>query len=464
MSPTKSILFLTALCIALLSVSATFPARNVEGLWLGSLNVPGGSLRIVFNISRKADSTLTATLDSPDQGAKGIPADEVTVTDDSLHVGVKAIAGLFRGKVEDSTVTGEWSQGGRSFPLDLKRIAAAPELVRPQEPKKPYPYLGEEVAFFNSKGGDTLAGTLTKPNTGGPFTTVLLITGSGPQDRDEFIAGHKPFLVIADYLTRQGIAVLRVDDRGVGKSTGKFAQGTTEAFAADAEAGMAFLKTRKDVNPKRIGLIGHSEGALEADMIAARSKDVAFIVSIAGPGVSGEDVIYEQGDLISKAQGMSDDQIAANRAKRQQMFAVVKEERDSATAATRLRALLKSDMPADSSGAMENAQIKQLLSPWMRSFLVYDPRPDLAKIKCPVLAIFGEKDLQVPPVQNAPEVEKALKSGGNTQYEVKILPGLNHLMQTASTGSPTEYIKIEETFSPDALKIMGDWIVDQSKK
>jgi len=192
--------------------------------WLGSLNVPGGSLRIVFNISRKADSTLTATLDSPDQGAKGIPADEVTVTDDSLHVGVKAIAGLFRGKVEDSTVTGEWSQGGRSFPLDLKRIAAEPELVRPQEPKKPYPYLEEEVAFFNSKGGDTLAGTLTKPNTGGPFTTVLLITGSGPQDRDEFIAGHKPFLVIADYLTRQGIAVLRVDDRGVGKSTGKFAQ------------------------------------------------------------------------------------------------------------------------------------------------------------------------------------------------------------------------------------------------
>lgn len=459
MTKSKRLLFVLALSVGLTGFAGSTAPQNIEGLWLGTLSLPGTSLRIVFNISRKADSTLTATLDSPDQGAKGIPTDDVTFKGDSLHVGVKTIMGAYDGKKQDSTITGQWTQAGRSFALDLKRTLTAPELPRPQMPKKPYPYLEEDVTFFNPKGGDTLAGTLTKPQTGGSFTAVILITGSGPQDRDESLFGHKPFLVLSDYLTRQGIAVLRVDDRGFGKSTGKFALATTEDFATDVEAAIAYLKTRKEVNPKKIGLIGHSEGALIADMLAARSKDVAFVVAISGPGVTGEEIIYRQGDLISKVQGMNEADIERSHTARQQMFAVVKEEKDSMAAATRLRALLKpANAPGDSSGAMIDMQIKQLLSPWMRSFLIYDPRSDLRKIKAPYLAIFGEKDLQVPPDQSAPEVEKALKTAGNKHLQVKILPGLNHLMQTATTGSPGEYLKIEETFSPDALKIIGDWI------
>ncbi|HEY3295148.1 MAG TPA: alpha/beta hydrolase [bacterium] len=453
---------LLALALVLVSVSfAQTPATpNVEGMWLGTLSAGSANLRIVIKISRKADNSLSAVLDSPDQGAKGIPADEVMLTGDSLHVGVKMILGGFDGKVQDSTITGHWSQRGQSFPLSLTRVQVEPELARPQMPKKPYPYLEEDVSFVNAKGGDTLAGTFTHPEGSGPFTTALLISGSGPQDRDESIAGHKPFLVIADYLTRQGIAVLRVDDRGVGKSTGKFAQATTEDFATDAEAAIAYLKTRPDVNGKRIGLIGHSEGALVADMLGARSKSVAFIVTIAGPGVTGEEIIFQQGDLISKVQGMNGEEIARNRTMRQQMFDIVRTEKDSSAAATRLRGLMHAAAaPSDSiSGAMMDMQIRQLLSPWMRSFLAYDPRPDLKKITCPLLAIFGEKDLQVPPQPSSSEVAKALEKGKSHSYEIKILPGLNHLMQTAESGSPSDYARIEETFSPEALKIIGDWI------
>jgi pimeloyl-ACP methyl ester carboxylesterase len=466
MFKSKPFLFVLSLSFAL-ACFADMPAKqDIEGLWLGTLSAQNTNLRIVFHISRQPDSTLSVTLDSPDQGAKNIPADDATFTDGTLHVGIKRIMGGYDGTLVDSTgkIEGNWSQGGRSFPLSLARTDSVPELARPQEPKPPFPYRAEEVTFVNPQGGDTLAGTLTLPESGAPFTAVVLISGSGPQDRDEALFGHKPFLIIADYLTRRGIAVLRVDDRGVGKSTGTFATATTEDFATDAEVAMAYLQTRKDMNRKKIGLIGHSEGALVADMIAARSKDVAFIVDIAGPGIPGEQLVYQQGDLISKANGMNDADIERNHALREQMFSIVKEEKDSVVAAERLRALLTTPETAkDTANHYVDLQIHQLLSPWMRSFLVYDPRPDLEKIKCPVLAIFGEKDLQVPPQPSSAEVAKALDKGKSHSYEIKILPGLNHLMQTATTGSPGEYVKIEETFSPDALKIIGDWIEARTK-
>jgi pimeloyl-ACP methyl ester carboxylesterase len=445
--------------------------RGVVGIWQGSLHVSGIELRLVVKITQKPDKTLTATMDSIDQGAKDIPMDSVTLKGDALRLELKAIGGVYEGKLnkDGSEIEGTWSQGGGSLPLTLKRTDKAPELRRPQEPKPPYPYGAEEVSYPNPKAGNTLAGTLTLPKGAGLFPVVLMITGSGPQNRDEELLGHKPFWIIADYLTRRGVAVLRVDDRGVGKSTGKFDNATSADFATDVLAGIAYLKTRKEIDPKQIGLIGHSEGGLIAPMVAAKSPDVAFIVMMAGPGVTGEEILYEQAALIQKASGAPESAVAWNRKLQHQLFAIVKSEPDSAAAekqldtamdaaAKQMTAAEKKQLGGDVGAALQ-AQVKSVNSPWFRYFLTYDPRPALRKVRCPVLAINGERDLQVPPKQNLPEIEAALKAGGNTDYTIKELPQLNHLFQTATSGSPAEYSKIEETVSPLALETMADWIV-----
>ncbi|MBI2826763.1 MAG: alpha/beta hydrolase [Planctomycetia bacterium] len=457
--------------------------EGIAGIWQGTLEV-GVKLRIVFHINAADDGKLTGTLDSPDQGAKGIKIDKVEFTDGALRLSIKAIAGAFEGKLDESTgkIAGKWSQGGASLPLVLEAVDKPPELHRPQEPKRPYPYDEEEVTYENAAAGVKLAGTLTLPRAGGPFAAVLLITGSGAQDRDESLLGHKPFLVLADYLTRRGIAVLRVDDRGVGGSTGNLNEATTEDLAGDALAGVALLKSRKDIDPRRIGLVGHSEGGLIAPLAAIRGDDVAFIVLIAGPGTTGEEILYAQGALIGRAGGATDEAVATQRKIQERMFAVVKEvdraqrekpaeKPDIAAAEKQLADILveaTADLPdeqkkaAGDAQALAQAQSKQVLTPWFRYFLVYDPRPTLAKIRCPVLAVIGERDLQVPPKENLPEIEKALTSGGNKDFTLRELPGLNHLLQPCKTGSPAEYGQIEETMSPAALELIGDWIVKRS--
>jgi pimeloyl-ACP methyl ester carboxylesterase len=338
-------------------------------------------------------------------------------------------------------------------------------LNRPQEPKKPYPYDEEEVAYENKRDGVKLAGTLTFPRGKGPFPTVLLITGSGPQDRNESLLGHKPFLVLADYLTRQGIAVLRVDDRGMGGSTGSVPNSTTENFAADVMAGIEFLKTRKEIDPKRIGLIGHSEGGMIAPLVAAQNGDVAFIVLMAGAGVTGEEILYLQGAMIMKASGASAGQLAKQRATQESMFKILKEEKDPAAAEKRLREELSKSLTEEEKKKAEQAiaaQIKLVNTSWFRFFLTLDPRPALRKVKCPVLALNGENDLQVPANENLREIEAALKAGGNNDVTIARLPKLNHLFQTSETGSPNEYIKIEETIAPVALRTIGDWILKRT--
>jgi pimeloyl-ACP methyl ester carboxylesterase len=361
--------------------------------------------------------------------------------------------------------------GPRAFAAfqDTAAQSSAPKTItspiRPQEPKKPYPYDEEEVGYENKRVGVRLAGTLTIPRGQGPFPAVLLITGSGPQDRNESVAGHKPFLVLADHLTRQGIAVLRVDDRGVGGSTGSVPNSTTEDFAADVTVGIEYLKTRKEINPKQIGLIGHSEGGVIAPMVAAQSGDVAFIVLMAGTGLAGEEILYLQGQLILKANGASAGQLAKQRATQESMFKILKEENDPVTAEKRLQEELSKSLTAEERKKVEQAiavQIKQVNTPWFRYFLTLDPRPALRKVKCPVLAINGENDLQVPATENLREIEAALKAGGNRDIAIVRLPKLNHLFQTSETGSPSEYIKIEETIAPIALKTMGDWVLKQT--
>jgi pimeloyl-ACP methyl ester carboxylesterase len=344
---------------------------------------------------------------------------------------------------------------------------------RPQDPQKPFPYREEEVTYSGKQPGVRLAGTLTLPKgRKKAFPAVLLVTGSGPQDRNETMLGHRPFLVLADYLTRRGIAVLRVDDRGVGGSYGASGSDTSASYAGDVQAGIEYLATRKDIDPTRIGLLGHSEGGMIAPMVASKSSGVAFVVLMAAPGVKGEDLLEEQAALVAKARGASDEMIAMNREMQKKMFTLVLQGKDYIATETELRELwgqAKDKMSADDIRAMGDPdvvarqQIRAVMTPWFRYFLSYDPREALEHTHCPVLAINGELDLQVPARQNLPAIEAALKSGGNPDVTITELPRLNHLFQTAPTGSPAEYAGIDETLSPVALKTMGDWIVAHTR-
>lgn len=440
------------------SDQAKVAPSDIDGVWTGALDLGSVKLRLAFHIMNTADG-LKATMDSLDQGAMGVPVTSVTRNGTALKIALKQIDGVFDGKISEdkTTVAGTWTQHGDSRPLVLTRAKdkAALELKRPQNPVRPLPYREEEVSFENKVQGDTLAGTLTIPPGKGPFTAVLLITGSGPQDRDESLMGHKPFLVLSDWLTRNAIEVLRVDDRGVGKSTGVFGTATTADFATDVEAGVAFLKTRPEVNPKKIGLIGHSEGGVIAPMVAARNPDVGFIVMLAGSGVPGDQILVEQRTLIAEAGGMSKEEAEKDAVEERAVLALVVKEKDSPELEKDLRQKLAEYVKDPELGA----QVQVLTSPWFRYFLAYDPGPALGQVKCPVLALNGEKDLQVPPKQNLATIRKALEAGGNKNFEVVELPGLNHLFQTAKTGSPAEYGAIEETMSPVALEKMSGWIL-----
>lgn len=451
------------------------PQENcLAGTWLGVLQFPGAELRLVFRIAQDPDGTWQALLDSPDQGAKDIPTSKVVVEKDRLLIESQFVAGAFAGEInaDFSEITGQWKQAGMEIPLVLKKTDRVESANRPQKPKKPYPYREEEVSYENPTAGIKLAGTLTLPSAKGPFPVVLLITGSGQQDRDETVMGHKPFWVLADYLTRRGIAVLRVDDRGVGGSGGDPALATSLDFSDDVLAGIAYLKSRQEIDPGRIGLIGHSEGGMIAPLAAVKNpKDVAFIVLMAGPGIVGEDILLLQGKLINKANNASDSAIALDNAQQKRMFRILKEEKDAAAMEAKLRLAMKDAMAQMSAEdqkklppTLQEASLKMIMSPWFRFFLTYDPRPTLQKVKCPLLAINGEKDLQVPAEENLKAIAEALQAGGNGKFIVKKLSGLNHLFQTASSGSPSEYAKIEETIAPAALQLIGDWILERTAK
>ncbi len=444
--------------------------QDITGQWSGILNIQSRQLTIVFNVTQTADGYISI-MDIPDQGARGIPVTSTNYTDSKLALEIENLKIQYSGELTGDSIVGIFTQSELNIPLVLTREMPDDQTIkRPQEPVQPYPYYFEDVTFQNKQAGITLAGTLTLPGKEGSFPAVVLISGSGQQNRNEEVAGHRPFLVISDYLTRNGIAVLRYDDRGVGQSTGDFATATSVDFAKDAESAVEYLKTRNEINNQKIGLIGHSEGGMIAPMVASTSDDVSFIVLLAGTGIRGDSLIMLQSELILRANGVPESAIQKADEINAHLFDMVQKETDieklRAGITGYLYRLSAGDPDAEIPEDMNfndniKRQVDEITSPWMLFFLRYNPATALEHVKCPVLAINGEKDLQVPPKENLSAISAALKKNDNTNVTIEELPGLNHLFQECNTGSPMEYESINQTISPVALEIITKWIINQ---
>lgn len=446
-----------ALAGALLAlVARPAHAQTAEGDWRGALAVGQRTLRLEVSFKRGPDGALVGQLVSLDQGAQPLPLTEARLVDGTLSFTVPTVRGRFAGTWDAARGgwSGVWTQGG-ALPLVLTP-GKYPPPGRPQEPRPPFPYESRPVAFDGGAPGVRLAGTLTVPPGRGPFAAVVLITGSGPQDRDETLLGHKPFLVLADALTRRGIAVLRYDDRGTAQSTGLFRTALERDFAADAAAALDWLRRQPRISPGRVGLVGHSEGGLIAPQVAAEREEAAFVVLLAGPGAPGVEVMKVQRRAALKAAGLPQAAIEASAAVGDAVDAAALAAPTTEAARTEARkVLVASGLPAP----VIDAQLGVYASPWYRDFLAYDPRPALRALRVPVLAVNGSVDVQVVASQNLPAIREALAA--NPRATVLELPGLNHLFQTSATGEVAEYGRLEETMSPKALSVIVDWIAQR---
>ncbi len=449
--------------------AAPFPTfaqdDGLAGRWTGSLTIMGTDLGFSVEFSREGGA-LSAIMDIPSQ-ASGLPLINVAEDGAAVHFELQAGPGLavWEGDRDGDAIEGTFTQGGAAGTFTVTRDGAD---TGEEEQAEPVPYREEELTF--ESGEVHLEGTLTLPEADGPFAAVVMVTGSGAQNRDEELFGFRPFRIIADHLTRRGIAVYRYDDRGVGGSTGNTALSTTSDFADDALAAIEMLSGHEEIDAGRIGLVGHSEGGVVAPLAAQRSESVAFVVLIAPTSVRGADVIFEQGAEIARAAGQTEQQIEEGQVLQRRMFEAVENGEDMEAFRSELEEIIREQIASGSEedlAVVENAetfvksqanqQIAQVTTPWFRYFLTYDPAPALRQTRVPVLTLFGELDLQVTPKQNRGPLAEAL--GGNPDVTIETLPGANHLFQAAMTGSPSEYATLEKAFVPGFLELIADWIV-----
>ena len=444
----------TNMFVMLLLFAEQTAFAQIEGYWSGKLNLGLAELEMGFDI-KAVENGFSATLDVPAQGAHDLPVDETVFQDNRLQLTMSAMGASYSGELKEGVIEGEFSQRGMAFPLNLEKSVKEAQQARPQDPQPPFNYHVEEVSFTNEKEGNTLTGTLTIPKGKGPFPAMVLVSGSGQQNRDEELMNHRPFWVIADYCARHGIAVLRYDDRGMGGSTGEVENATSLDFSYDAEAAFDFLRNRKEINALQIGILGHSEGGVINFMVSARRPEVAFLVSLAGPAVNGIEVLKAQQAAILRASGMTEEAVQFSGNANAQMFGVIEASSSREEADTLLRQLVKG---WGYNEELTEQTVGELVSPWMYYFLKYDPAEAIVKTKCPALLLNGSKDLQVLASQNLPGYERIIAEHHKTNLTLRELPDLNHLFQHCETGSPNEYFTIDETISPEVLEMIVDFI------
>lgn len=460
--------FIPSILLSLVPLFPIVAQHSIMGQWEGSIDLVGGRLGIAVEFSPAGDS-LAATIDIPQQGAMGLRLSNVLYRSPRLHFELPAGPGLaiFDGTVTGDSAYGDFRQAGFTGTFSLRR-----GVVRPHA-EPPPPYNVEDVTFNN--GTVTLAGTLTIPRLSGKHPACILITGSGAQNRDEEIFGFRVFRVLADHLTRKGIAVLRCDDRGVGGSTGEIAQSTTADLASDIDAALRYLKLRTEISPGQIGLLGHSEGAGVAAVVASKHAEIAFVVFMAGPAISGDKIILSQMESLNRARGVPEDQFARDMALERRVFEVMRSDTGWDNIVGDLRNAIKADLGREVGNLPENQkrsfpnidslaearagqQIAVAKSPWFRYFIDFDPATVLSRVRCPVLALFGEKDMQVLPNLNKEPMEAALRRAGNRDFTVKVVAGANHLFQAAEKGTPNEYATLKKEFLPGFLETISDWV------
>lgn len=448
---------------------ASLNAQDITGSWEGVLEIQQRRLRIVFHINRN-DSVIISTMDSPDQGTYGLPTTRSSFQEGKLEIIASGLGLFYRGTLANDTITGTFSQGGIAFPLNLRRST---ELMfeRPQMPLDPFPYISEEVIIPHDDNSISLSGTLTLPDSTGTFPAILLIAGSGPNDRDETLFGHKPFLVIADHLTRNGFAVLRYDKRGVGKSTGDFDRASLRDLADDAALALNYLKQRKEIVTDKIGLLGHSEGGIIAPMIGTKESDIHMMVLMAAPGTSGIEVVLDQNEISMRNMAMEPETIEKLQNLNREMFESLLSWDGSENQRTALRDKLLhlwEQLPVLQTMKMNKdaylrSQFNAMIKPGYRSFLADDPGVHLEKVSCAVFAINGANDMQVLAEKNLTAIKKAMEKGGNNRLETKKYPALNHLFQESSTGMADEYARITQTISPVVLTDVTTWLKKQTE-
>jgi hypothetical protein len=455
--------------MALVMAAAQPGEEALPGWWQGQLSAEAGGFRFALHLTRGDDGRLAGALDSVDQGVDGIPLADLSFADGQLGFRVTIGEGRFRGRLaaDGQSLAGTLSSHGADLALTFKRAAGPLPRLRPQEPSGDLPYQALEVSVpVPAAPGVKLAGTLTVPPGPGRFPAAVLIAGSGPTNRDESVFTHRPFLVLADHLTRHGIAVLRYDKRGIAGSSGDYASATLFDLAADAEAAARWLRDQPQIAGDRVGLIGHSEGGLVAPLVAARVPEVAYLVLLAGPAVIGSEVLIHQNVLMHRLAGFSPAALARLESAQRAVLRAAAAGGSPAGRRERLRPLVRNLLAAEGAPddpALVDKATAQVNTPWMQAFISYDPAPALRRVRCPTLALWGDLDMQVDPAQNLPALVAAFESGGLRDYTVTKVPRVNHLLQPATTGNVDEYARTSVTILPDILEQVRDWILRQTR-